>query len=145
MMNLMTYYTKQKIFYMNYHLQALLNQLIITSLQVNIRDALINAITILPMAKAFKAKTIANKIKNIISKDKRKEDIRIAKPKPKSLSRQEVLEIINGLKKALNPKGKPRTRIYLVNGKEELMALWERLTKNFKSERIETSEKEQES
>lgn len=105
------------------------------------KDALIDAITILPMAKAFKAKTIANKIKNIISKDKRKEDVRIAKPKPKSLSRQEVLEIINGPKKALNPKGKPRTRIYLVNGKEELMALWERLTKNFKSERIETSEK----
>ena len=37
------------------------------------KDALIDAITILPMAKAFKAKTIANKIKNIISKDKRKE------------------------------------------------------------------------
>lgn len=105
------------------------------------KDALIDAITILPMAKAFKAKTIANKIKNIISKDKRKEDVRIAKPKPKSLSRQEVLEIVSGLKKALNPKGKPRTRIYLVNSKEELTALWERLTKNFKSEHIETSEK----
>lgn len=87
------------------------------------KDALIDAITILPMAKAFKAKTIANKIKDIISKDKRKEDVRIAKPKPKSLSRQEVLEIVSGLKKALNPKGKPRTRIYLVNSKEELTAL----------------------
>ena len=41
------------------------------------KDALIDTITILPMAKVFKAKTIANKIENIISKDKRKEDVRI--------------------------------------------------------------------
>ena len=39
------------------------------------KDALFDAITILPMAKAFKVKTIANKIKNIISKDKRKENV----------------------------------------------------------------------
>ncbi|WP_199770043.1 hypothetical protein, partial [Helicobacter pullorum] len=41
------------------------------------KDALIDTITILPMAKVFKAKTVANKIENIISKDKRKEDVRI--------------------------------------------------------------------
>ena len=66
------------------------------------KDALIDTITILPMAKVFKAKTVANKIENIISKDKRKEDVRIAKPKPKSLSRQEVLGIVDKLPR--NPK-----------------------------------------
>ena len=88
------------------------------------KDALIDTITILPMAKVFKAKTIANKIENIISKDKRKTDVRIAKPKPKSLSRQEVLGIINGLEKGSTKN----TR--LVNTKKELDELWERLTKN---------------
>ena len=74
--------------------------------------------------KVFKAKTVANKIENIISKDKRKTDVRIAKPKPKSLSRQEVLGIINGLEKGSTKN----TR--LVNTKKELNELWERLTKN---------------
>ncbi|MDY5186359.1 hypothetical protein [Helicobacter trogontum] len=88
------------------------------------KDALIDAITILPMAKAFKAKTIANKIKNIISKDKRKEDVRIAKPKPKSLSRQEVESIVNKLQKGSTKN----TR--LVNTKQELQELWQKLIKN---------------
>ena len=88
------------------------------------KDALIDAITILPQAKTLKAETIANKIKNIISKDKNKKDVRIAKPKPKSLSRQEVLGIINGLEKGSTKN----TR--LVNTKKELDELWERLTKN---------------
>ena len=95
------------------------------------KDALIDTITILPMAKVFKAekivdraKTIANKIENIINKDKNKKDVRIAKPKPKSLSRQEVLGIINGLEKGSTKN----TR--LVNTKKELDELWERLTKN---------------
>ena len=79
------------------------------------KDALIDAITILPMAKAFKAKTIANKIKNIISKDKRKEDVRIhtntnknsntnagKKIKSKYATKQDVINVIEnkyGLKK----------------------------------------------
>ncbi|KPH53698.1 hypothetical protein HPU229334_00880, partial [Helicobacter pullorum] len=97
-------------------------------------DALIDTITILPMAKVFKAKkivdkakTIYNKISNIISKDKNKKDVRIAKPKPKSLSRQEVLGIVDKLPR--NPK---EFRRKLVNSKEELDKLWERLTKNAK-------------
>ena len=96
------------------------------------KDALIDTITILPMAKVFKAKTIANKIENIISKDKRKEDVRIAKPKPKSLSRQEVLGIIDKLPMGLKSNGEANPRIRLVKSQKELDELWERLTKNTK-------------
>ena len=88
------------------------------------KDALIDTITILPMAKVFKAKTVANKIENIISKDKNKKDVRIAKPKPKSLSRQEVESIINKLQRGSTEN----TR--LVNTKQELQELWQKLIKN---------------
>ena len=53
--------------------------------------------------------------------------MKIAKPKPKSLSRQEVLGIVDKLPR--NPK---EFRRKLVNSKEELDELWERLTKNAK-------------
>lgn len=49
----------------------------------------------------------------------------------RSLTRQEVLEEIKKLPKALDSKGKPKTRIYLVKSKEELMKLWNKLTKKF--------------
>ncbi|RDU59152.1 hypothetical protein CQA53_11615, partial [Helicobacter didelphidarum] len=80
-----------------------------------------------------------SKIEQIIDKNKNKKDVKILKPQ--SLSREEVLEIIKNLKKALNLNGKPRSRIYLVKNEKELMALWEKLTKNFKKEKIETNEK----
>ncbi|RDU58706.1 hypothetical protein CQA53_12035, partial [Helicobacter didelphidarum] len=62
------------------------------------KEALGNAITILPQAKILKsekiiakAKNIYSKIEQIIDKNKNKKDVKILKPQ--SLSREEVLEI----------------------------------------------------
>ena len=86
------------------------------------KEALLNAITILPIAKALKAKQILAKINNIISKDRSKRDVRSLKPK--SLSKKEVLEIVDRLEKGSTAN----TR--LVNTKQELQSLLYRLIKN---------------
>ena len=108
------------------------------------KDALFDAITILPMAKAFKAKTIANKIKNIISKDKRKEDVRIhpntnknsntnagKKIKSKYATKQEVINVIEnkyGLKKA-NPNNKSgKGEAYLAKDNKQIKEIWDDIT-----------------
>lgn len=110
----------------------------------NYKDALFDAITILPMAKAFKAKTIANKIKNIISKDKRKEDVRIhtntnknsntnagKKIKSKYATKQEVINVIEnkyGLKKA-NPNNKSgKGEAYLAKDNKQIKEIWDDIT-----------------
>lgn len=52
--------------------------------------------------------------------------------KPKSLSRQEVLEIVDKLPMGLKSNGEANPRIRLVKSQKELDELWERLTKNTK-------------
>ena len=74
--------------------------------------------------------TISTTQKIIISKDKSKKDVKITKHKPKSLSRQEVLEIVDMLPMGLKRNGEINDRIRLVKSKKELDELWERLTKN---------------
>ena len=99
------------------------------------KDALFDAITILPMAKAFKAKTIANKIKNIISKDKRKEDIRIhpntnknsntnagKKIKSKYATKQEVINVIEN-KYGLKKEG--YKNVYMAKDNKHIKEIWD--------------------
>ena len=52
--------------------------------------------------------------------------------KPKSLSRQEVLDIVDKLPMGLKSNGEANPRIRLVKSQKELDELWERLTKNTK-------------
>ncbi|TQR57281.1 hypothetical protein, partial [Campylobacter troglodytis] len=59
----------------------------------------------------------------------------------RSLTRQEILEILSGMPKGLKLNGKPRSRIYTVKNTQELMKLWEILTRNFKKEHIQSSKK----
>ena len=114
------------------------------------KEALLNAITILPMAKAFKAKTIANKIKDIISKDKRKEDVRIhpntnknsntnagKKIKSKYATKQEVINVIEnkyGLKTSnqLNKAGYKgigsNSNVYWARDSKQIKEIWDDIT-----------------
>ena len=85
------------------------------------KKALLEAITILPLAKALKAKKIIDKIDKVIDTIKAKRRVRL---KPKSLSREEVLEIIKKM-----PRGSSYD-IRLVGSKKELDELWRKLTKN---------------
>ena len=129
------------------------------------KDALIDAITILPQAKTLKAekivdkaKTIANKIKNIISKDKRKEDVRIQadkntnanvntnknsntnagkKIKSKYATKQEVINTLRnkyGLKtsKEWHDMGykqfEANKTVYLAKDNKQIKEIWEDIT-----------------
>ena len=114
------------------------------------KDALIDAITILPQAKTLKAKTIANKAKtiankigNIISKDKNKKDVRIKadkntntntnknsntnagkKIKSKYATKQEVINVIEkkyGLKRS---KG----GAYMAKDNKQIKEIWDDIT-----------------
>lgn len=104
----------------------------------NYKDALIDAITILPMAKAFKAEKIANKIKNIISKDKRKEDVRIhtntnknsntnagKKIKSKYATKQEVINVIEN-KYGLKKEG--YKNVYMAKDNKHIKEIWDDIT-----------------
>lgn len=61
--------------------------------------------------------TISTTQKIIISKDKSKKDVKITKHKPKSLSREEVLEIVDKL--PMDSNGEVNPRIRLVKSKKE--------------------------
>ncbi len=50
----------------------------------------------------------------------------------RSLTREEVLEVVGRLPKGLKSNGEINERIYLVKSKKELDELWEKLTKNAK-------------
>ena len=119
------------------------------------KDALIDTITILPMAKVFKAKTIANKIENIISKDKNKKDVRIKadknananviqiknsntnagkKIKSKYATKQEVINVIEnkyGLKTSnqLNKAGHKgigsNSNVYWAKDNKQIKEIWD--------------------
>ena len=99
------------------------------------KEALLNAITILPIAKAFKAEKIANKIKNIISKDKRKEDVRIhpntnknsntnagKKIKSKYATKQEVINVIEN-KYGLKKEG--YKNVYMAKDNKHIKEIWD--------------------
>ncbi|MDY5184782.1 MAG: hypothetical protein SPF53_02585 [Helicobacter trogontum] len=88
------------------------------------------------MAKVSKAEKIANKIKNIISKDKRKEDVRIhtntnknsntnagKKIKSKYATKQEVINVIEN-KYKLNKKGS----IYEAKDNKQIKEIWDDIT-----------------
>ena len=122
------------------------------------KDALIDTITILPMAKVFKAKTIANKIGNIISKDKRKTDVRIQadkntnanvntnknsntnagkKIKSKYATKQEVINVIenkyglktsNQLNKAGYKEFKNSKNVYWARDSKQIREIWDDIT-----------------
>ena len=108
------------------------------------KDALIDAITILPQAKTLKAKTVANKIENIISKDKRKEDVRIQadkntnanvntnknsntnagkKIKSKYANRQEVINVLKD-KYKLEKTG----NVYWAKDNKQIKQIWDDIT-----------------
>ena len=126
------------------------------------KDALIDTITILPMAKVFKAKTIANKIGNIISKDKRKTDVRIQadkntnanvntnknsntnagkKIKSKYATKQEVINVIenkyglktsNQLNKAGYKEFKNSKNVYWARDSKQIREIWDDITEGRK-------------
>lgn len=126
------------------------------------KDALIDTITILPMAKVFKAKTIANKIENIISKDKRKEDVRIhtntnknsntnagKKIKSKYATKQEVINVIenkyglktsNQLNKAGYKEFKNSKNIYWARDSKQIREIWDDITEG--AEELQDIEKD---
>ena len=126
------------------------------------KEALIDAITILPMAKAFKAKTIANKIKNIISKDKRKEDVRIhtntnknsntnagKKIKSKYATKQDVINVIenkyglktsNQLNKAGYKEFKNSKNVYWARDSKQIREIWDDITEG--AEELQDIEKD---
>ncbi|RDU60093.1 hypothetical protein CQA53_11055, partial [Helicobacter didelphidarum] len=68
-----------------------------------------------------------SKIEQIIDKNKNKKDVKILKPQ--SLSREEVLEIVDNLEKVFNRNGKD-TGIRLVKDKQELDKLWREITQS---------------
>ncbi|WP_233714377.1 hypothetical protein [Helicobacter trogontum] len=102
------------------------------------------------MAKAFKAEKIANKIKNIISKDKRKEDVRIhtntnknsntnagKKIKSKYATKQEVINVIenkyglktsNQLNKAGHKEFKNTKNVYWARDSKQIKEIWDDIT-----------------
>ena len=134
------------------------------------KDALIDTITILPMAKVFKAKTIANKIGNIISKDKRKTDVRIQadkntnanvntnknsntnagkKIKSKYATKQEVINVIenkyglktsNQLNKAGYKEFKNSKNVYWARDSKQIREIWDDITEG--AEELQDIEKD---
>lgn len=102
------------------------------------KEALLDAITILPIAKVLKAKKTADKINKIISKDKSKKDVRIkGKGKSKYATRQEVIEAIkkkyelknsNELKKEGHKGLKNSKNVYWAKDSKKIKEIWEDIT-----------------